>query len=72
MKKNTIKLTTICLVAILAFSSCANTEKNEKSEQQKIEQTQTSYYCPMKCEGEKTYSAEGSCPKCGMDLVKKK
>ena len=26
------------------------------------------YACPMKCEGEKTYSEKGSCPKCGMDL----
>jgi hypothetical protein len=29
------------------------------------------YYCPMKCEGEKTYPKPGECPKCGMDLVKK-
>lgn len=26
------------------------------------------YQCPMKCEGDKTYSAPGRCPKCGMDL----
>lgn len=29
------------------------------------------YYCPMKCEGEKTYAAPGSCPLCGMNLEKK-
>ena len=29
----------------------------------------TMYYCPMKCEGEKTYPEMGSCPVCGMDLV---
>ncbi len=28
------------------------------------------YYCPMHCEGEKTYDQPGSCPVCGMDLVK--
>ena len=28
------------------------------------------YYCPMHCEGEKTYSQTGDCPVCGMDLVK--
>ncbi|TRZ42017.1 heavy metal translocating P-type ATPase [Robertkochia solimangrovi] len=28
------------------------------------------YYCPMHCEGEKTYDKPGSCPVCGMDLVK--
>jgi Cu2+-exporting ATPase len=28
------------------------------------------YYCPMHCEGEKTYNEAGNCPACGMDLVK--
>ncbi|MEO7087467.1 MAG: heavy metal-binding domain-containing protein, partial [Bacteroidia bacterium] len=27
------------------------------------------FYCPMHCEGEKTYNKAGSCPVCGMDLV---
>jgi len=27
------------------------------------------FYCPMHCEGEKTYDASGDCPVCGMDLV---
>ncbi|MDP5062124.1 MAG: heavy metal translocating P-type ATPase [Maribacter sp.] len=27
------------------------------------------FYCPMHCEGEKTYTAPGDCPVCGMDLV---
>ena len=27
------------------------------------------YYCPMHCEGEKTYAQPGDCPICGMDLV---
>ena len=27
------------------------------------------YYCPMHCEGEKTYNQPGDCPVCGMDLV---
>ncbi|MFB6341874.1 copper-translocating P-type ATPase [Saccharicrinis sp. FJH62] len=29
------------------------------------------WYCPMKCEGEKTYDKPGKCPVCGMNLVKK-
>jgi Cu2+-exporting ATPase len=33
------------------------------------EETVSAYYCPMKCEGEKTYDKAGECPKCGMDLV---
>ncbi len=27
------------------------------------------FYCPMHCEGEKTYSEPGDCPVCGMHLV---
>ncbi|MEJ2585423.1 MAG: heavy metal translocating P-type ATPase [Robiginitalea sp.] len=27
------------------------------------------FYCPMQCEGDKTYSEPGDCPVCGMDLV---
>ncbi len=33
---------------------------------------QGEYQCPMKCEGEKTYMEAGKCPKCNMDLLKKK
>lgn len=28
-----------------------------------------SFYCPMHCEGDKTYDNPGDCPVCGMDLV---
>ena len=42
---------------------CAN--KGETSDNKGEE---TTYACPMKCEGDKTYSKEGSCPKCKMDL----
>lgn len=27
------------------------------------------FYCPMHCEGDKTYNEPGNCPVCGMDLV---
>ena len=27
------------------------------------------FYCPMHCEGDKTYDQPGDCPVCGMDLV---
>lgn len=32
--------------------------------------SQGEYYCPMHCEGDKKYSEPGSCPVCGMHLVK--
>ncbi len=28
------------------------------------------YYCPMQCEGDKTYDKPGDCPVCGMHLVR--
>lgn len=27
------------------------------------------FYCPMRCEGDKSYEQSGDCPVCGMDLV---
>jgi heavy metal translocating P-type ATPase len=39
-----------------------------KTEKPKGKGTGT-FYCPMHCEGEKTYDKAGDCPVCGMDLV---
>jgi protein SCO1/2 len=50
----------ILLLAIVSFGSCKESVKNET---EKI-----AYQCPMKCEGEKIYHKEGSCPVCKMDL----
>lgn len=33
------------------------------------ETTEEKYYCPMKCEGDKTYDEPGDCPVCNMHLV---
>ena len=33
-------------------------------------ETDENYYCPMGCEGDKTYDAPGDCPVCGMHLQK--
>ncbi len=35
----------------------------------KVEEGNGIFYCPMHCEGDKTYDKSGSCPVCGMDLV---
>ncbi len=40
----------------------------KKEEKPKGKGTGT-FYCPMHCEGEKTYDKSGDCPVCGMDLV---
>lgn len=42
--------------------------KDKKKEQPKGKGTGT-FYCPMHCEGDKTYDKPGDCPVCGMDLV---
>ncbi|MEO6330038.1 MAG: heavy metal translocating P-type ATPase [Ginsengibacter sp.] len=34
------------------------------------EQSGGKYYCPMHCEGDKTYDKPGDCPVCGMNLEK--
>ena len=35
----------------------------------KVENGNGIFYCPMHCEGEKTYDQPNDCPVCGMDLV---
>lgn len=42
--------------------------ENKKRERAKGNGTGT-FYCPMHCEGDKTYNQPGDCPVCGMDLV---
>lgn len=42
--------------------------KPSKPEKPKGEGTGV-FYCPMHCEGDKTYDKPGDCPVCGMDLV---
>ncbi|MDX6182345.1 heavy metal translocating P-type ATPase [Flavobacterium sp. Fl-77] len=58
--------------------SCCSTQKKEnhaehlhKKETTAIHNHNTAgvYYCPMHCEGDKTYTKAGDCPVCGMDLV---
>ena len=43
-------------------------DKSEEVVDHVYEMAMTAYQCPMKCEGEKTYEEEGTCPKCKMDL----
>ena len=44
-------------------------KKDAVSTSVKKEKGNGTYYCPMHCEGEKTYDKAGDCPVCGMDLV---
>ena len=66
------------VLLFVGLSSCNSTDKQQNNEA--VEQTDSSavkageavavYQCPMKCEGDKTYSEPGKCPECGMDLEK--
>lgn len=48
----------------------AAAEHKKKKEAKRAKQSGSgTYYCPMHCEGEKTYDKPGDCPVCGMDLV---
>jgi len=40
-----------------------------KSEKSPLRGMGGSFYCPMHCEGDRTYNKPGDCPVCGMDLV---
>lgn len=63
----------------LLFAACAQNTKpaesattpdaTQNTTEAPAAQAATTYYCPMKCEGDKTYAQPGTCPKCGMDLV---
>ena len=57
-------------------SCCSGHKKEGHAEHHKKESSITHnhhatgvYYCPMHCEGDKTYDKPGDCPVCGMDLV---
>ncbi len=41
----------------------------QKKEKQSGDSGTGVFYCPMHCEGDKTYDKPGDCPVCGMDLV---
>lgn len=80
MKKT---LFTIAAVAFLMTSCQQTAPKEEQTEMHEhdhngmgdpMEEDNTevheAHVCPMKCEGEKTYSQAGECPVCHMELEK--
>lgn len=44
-------------------------KSNETKEENPKGKGTGTFYCPMHCEGDKTYDKSGDCPVCGMDLV---
>lgn len=69
MKKVIVLLTLVMLIFAVGCSKEKKHSEHEKSEQM----AKTEYYCPMECEGDKTYTdKDAKCPVCKMDLVEKK
>lgn len=57
-----LKFIIALFITVVSFVSC------NKSTSSKANNDLAVYQCPMKCEGEKTYTHTGSCPICKMDL----
>ena len=55
-------------MAIVCFTSVNAQSSKTKVKAGNVAVADTVYYCPMKCEGEKTYSKAGKCPECNMKL----
>lgn len=72
MKTTLAALFSIALLATACSSDKQEQRQDPAKQETKQDATQASFYCPMKCEGEKTYPETGSCPVCGMDLVETK
>lgn len=60
-------LMTMALLCI----TMVNAQKTKTKLKNSITVDDKTYYCPMKCEGEKTYSKAGKCPVCKMNLKEK-
>ncbi len=50
----------------------SNKQENHKHSHESVKESSSEFYCPMHCEGEKTYKEAGDCPICGMHLVEQK
>ena len=51
------------------YKSGQRPEASEEKKQKPKGKGMGTFYCPMHCEGDKTYDKPGDCPVCGMDLV---
>ena len=76
--KYTIEMTSPQKASETAVKSCCSShnKENHNGHQHEKKKNVTHhhnatgvYYCPMHCEGDKTYDKPGDCPVCGMDLV---
>ncbi|GAB1307745.1 hypothetical protein KH5_04280 [Urechidicola sp. KH5] len=63
------------IIVAVSLTSCSKEKKEEHKHphEHQTEEVAAAYYCPMECEGDKTYAdKDAKCPVCKMDLVEKK
>lgn len=53
---------------LFTLACSGNAEKKDKSQTDTQLAKEQFFACPMKCEGDKTYSEAGKCPICQMQL----
>ena len=58
----------ILSLAVTMFCFTAANAQTKKSKAKKVTPAAAAYQCPMKCEGDKTYTKAGKCPVCNMNL----
>lgn len=70
MKKNWKKDNRLLWLIFVLFIGLSGCQYVNQYFQKGEDKPKDAYACTMKCEGNKTYDKPGSCPVCGMDLVK--
>lgn len=60
----------VCNMYCVPIEEKQSAISNQQSAESKKPTAESGYYCPMFCEGDKTYPENVGCPVCGMDLVK--
>lgn len=70
---NTYMKTALVALLIVTVASCRFTINGPEKEVRLTVAADTAvvkYQCPMKCEGDTSYTTAGTCPVCKMDLEK--
>jgi len=76
MKKTIVVM--VFAVAGLFITACGNKENKEAATEETAhshkvgEEQHLAYQCPMDCEKGKTYTEQGTCPVCKMELIEVK
>ena len=73
-----VSVLVIGAIISVGFQACGDEDDDKGNKEGQVESydkedvpATAEYSCPMRCEGDLTYSEPGQCPVCGMDLVKK-